>query len=112
MHKLIGVGLAMGVLAVSSAASSASERLEDGKRAYTAACAKCHDSGINGAPVTGKTGSWTDRSHLWEAVLFEHANKGYLKMPAKGGNEGMSEYEVDAAAEYMLTVSHPEFPAD
>ena len=63
-------------------------------------------------PSRGQTRDWADRSHLWEAVLFEHANQGFLRMPAKGGKQDLSEYDVDVAAEYMLNMSHPRLPAD
>ena len=89
-----------------------SDRLEDGGEIYRQACARCHDSGVDGAPITGQTRDWADRSDLWEAVLFEHAEKGYTSMPARGGDSRLSEYEVEAAAEYMLTVTHPEMPSD
>jgi len=103
--------LAMTV-AVNSLAQESSQRLDEGQRAYEAACASCHDSGVGGAPVTHKPGDWKTRSPLWDAVLFEHANAGYLKMPSKGGRENLTEYDVDAAAEYMLTITHPALPAD
>ena len=90
----------------------ASERSEDGRRVYVSACAQCHDCGENGAPIIGKTKDWTDRSHLWEAVLFEHANQGFLRMPGKGGDQDLSEYDVDVAAEYLLNVSHPALLSD
>jgi cytochrome c5 len=49
---------------------------------------------------------------LWEAVLFEHVKQGYLNMPAKGGEPGLTDYDVEAAAEYMLNLSHPSLPRD
>ena len=91
---------------------AASDRLEDGRVAYEAACARCHETGVDNAPVTGNAKSWADRSNLWDAVLSEHAQKGYLRMPAKGGSVDTSEYDVDAAAEYMLTITHPDMPQD
>jgi cytochrome c5 len=95
-----------------SPAGVIADRLEDGQEIYNQACARCHDSGLEGAPVTGQTRDWDDRSDLWEAVLFEHAEKGYTTMPARGGDSRLSEYEVNAAAEYMLTTSHPKLPSD
>ena len=89
-----------------------SDRMEDGRRAYENHCKQCHESEATRAPTTRQESDWTERSKLWEAVLFEHAEKGYLEMPAKGGAEGMSEYEVEAAAEYMVTVTHPEMLHD
>jgi len=100
------------LLILLSTGAAAADRLEEGREIYRQACARCHDSGIDGAPVTGQTGDWADRSDLWETVLFEHAEKGYTAMPARGGDSRLSEYEVDAAAEYMLTVTHPEMPRD
>jgi cytochrome c5 len=105
-------GLAAATLLVCGVASAQSERFEDGHKAYTEHCASCHDKGVNGAPSIQNQDDWADRSNLWDAVLFEHANSGYLNMPAKGGNENISEYSVDAAAEYMLYKVYPELPRD
>ena len=91
---------------------AASERLEDGKRSYEAICAKCHETGVEGAPVVGRDEDWVDRPQLWEAVLMEHADAGYIKMPARGGADYATEYDVKAAAEYMLQLTYPDLPAD
>ena len=112
MRNLIGMGLLVSSVASMGADGIVSQRMEDGRRVYMESCAVCHDSGKNGAPITGQTKQWSDRSNLWEAVLFEHANEGYLRMPGKGGNQDLSEYDVDVAAEYMLNLSHPDLPED
>jgi cytochrome c5 len=107
MKKHVGYLL----LALAAAATNASEplsaRLEEGKAVYETHCAKCHRTGIRDAPIANLPEDWHHRSNNWEAVLFEHANAGYLAMPAKGGAGGLNEYDVDVAAEYMLTLSHP-----
>lgn len=90
----------------------ASERMDDGKQAYEEACARCHDTGVMNAPITGRQQDWQGRSSLWEAVALVHADKGYLTMPAKGGDSRQTEYSVSAAAEYMLNRSYPARPAD
>jgi len=79
-----------------------------GQQVYEQFCAGCHEQGEGTAPQIGEPQDWANRSDLWQAVLFEHANKGYLQMPAKGGEEGLSEADVAAAAEYMLNQSFPE----
>lgn len=79
-----------------------------GQQAYAQACADCHAAGLDGAPRTGEPEDWADRSMLWEAVLFEHANKGYLEMPAKGGDPSLDDAAVARAAEYMLTQTFPD----
>ncbi len=76
--------------------------------AYQRACAGCHDEGINGAPAVGDREAWAGRSSLWVAVLEEHAIEGYLDMPARGGDPGLSDCEVAAATEYMLSLTHPD----
>lgn len=83
-----------------------------GQQAYEQACASCHEEGLDGAPRTGDPEAWADRSMLWEAVLFEHAKKGYLEMPAKGGDETLRGTAVERAAEYMLTLTFPDAPRD
>jgi len=88
------------------------DRLALGRETYQQACASCHDTGKDGAPVTGNPGHWDERSTLWEAVLFEHAKTGYLEMPEKGGHSELTEESVDAAAEYMLGLTFPELPRD
>lgn len=80
--------------------------------AYEHACADCHDTGKGGAPRTGDPLAWTDRSALWEAVLLEHAQKGYFTMPAHGLDGRFSDEEVAAAAQYMLEITHPDRPRD
>jgi cytochrome c5 len=84
----------------------------EGMVAYERACADCHESGKDGAPVTGDADAWRGRSSLWQAVLFEHAKAGYFDMPAKGNAGELSDEVVEAAAEYMLSLTHPDRPPD
>lgn len=88
------------------------DRLALGKATYESACASCHDTGEQDAPVTGAREQWEGRSHMWQAVLFNHAKSGYLEMPARGGKTALSDESVEAATEYMLGVTYPELPKD
>ncbi len=45
-------------------------------------------------------------------MLFEHAEKGYINMPARGASDYATDYDIETAAEYMLTITHPELPRD
>ena len=116
MHKLMQIVLALCLslpaAAVFAESKPMSERMQDGEKIYRAACARCHDSGVGGAPLIGRQQSWRGRSDLWEAVLFEHAENGYLSMPAQGGDSRLSDYEAEAAAEFMVQSSFPERQAD
>ena len=107
-------------LAVSALAGAGGDLQEDwqgdyhahGKKVYDDACASCHDEGKDGAPVIGDRQAWSDHSPLWSAVLLEHAKAGWLQMPTKGGHPELSDQDVEAAGEYLLTVTFPEKPRD
>jgi cytochrome c5 len=88
------------------------EQLRLGQETYRLACASCHDTGKLEAPLTGNPKDWSGRSDLWDAVLSEHAKAGYLEMPGKGGRPELTEKSVDAATEYMLSLTFPDRPRD
>ncbi len=94
------------------ASTSSAPSPMSGEDAYRHYCADCHDSGEDGAPVTGKRSDWAGTSPLWQAVLMEHAKRGYLKMPAKGGYADIPDSTIDAAVEYMLELTYPDLPPD
>ncbi len=87
-------------------------RQAEGRALYDRACATCHDPGAGPAPDIGRPEDWDGRSGLWTAVLTRHAREGYLAMPARGGYAALTDRQVAAATEYMLTVTYPELPAD
>ena len=84
----------------------------NGREAYVDFCAGCHETGMLGAPIAGDAAYWKGRSTLWQAVLMEHAKQGYYDMPPKGGRPDVSDARIDAATEYMLSVTFPDLPAD
>lgn len=112
MPSISSIVATLSLLMFSAANHAEPQRMSEGQAAYKAACAECHDKGSDGAPVTSRPEDWQERSDLWEGVLFEHARKGYIDMPPKGGNPATSDYDVNAAAEYMLTITHPELHPD
>lgn len=89
-----------------------SDRQALGEATYASACASCHDAGEGNAPRTGVREDWSERSDLWQAVLFNHAKAGYLEMPGKGGQPELTDQAVEAATEYMLGLTFPELPRD
>lgn len=80
-----------------------------GPQVYNNACLVCHGAGIGGAPVFGDAGQWTDRIAQGMETLTQHAIEGYTGsagyMPAKGGRTDLSDEEVAAAVEYMVSES-------
>lgn len=86
--------------------ASAPEKV-DGKATYTQACVVCHGAGVAGAPKLGDKPAWTARIAQGNATLIEHAIKGFQgkagMMPAKGGNPALSDANVKAAVDYMVS---------
>ncbi|MGK2926743.1 MAG: c-type cytochrome [Lysobacterales bacterium] len=89
-----------------------SDRQALGQATYDKACASCHAAGELDAPRAGVREDWSERSDLWQAVLFSHAKSGYLEMPGKGGQPELTDEAVEAAVEYMLGLTFPELPRD
>jgi cytochrome c5 len=102
------------VLAFGACGSAVGEtdRLEDGKKVYEAHCARCHENGNLGAPKSSDPSGWDPRSDLWDAVLAEHAENGYVDMPARGGASGATDYDVDVAVEYLMSLVNPDRAPD
>lgn len=79
-----------------------------GKKLYDTACMACHAAGVAGAPKFGDKTAWADRIKQGNAVLYEHALKGFQgkagMMPPKGGSSA-PDAEVKAAVDYMVAAS-------
>jgi cytochrome c5 len=78
---------------------------DPGQQRYQQSCGFCHDSGMAGAPKLGDKAAWAPRLAQGEAVLVEHAIKGYKSMPAKGTCPQCSDKEIKEAADYMISKS-------
>jgi cytochrome c5 len=79
-----------------------------GPQVYNAACYLCHSPpGVGGAPVLGDAEAWTPRIEQGMDTLVSHALNGYQGatgfMPAKGGRVDLSDDEIVAAIEYMVS---------
>lgn len=76
---------------------------------YTGTCAGCHARGVAGAPVAGDRDAWLPRIAKGREVLYDHAingffGPGYTQMPPRGGNDKLSDEEVEAAVDFMLSL--------
>jgi cytochrome c5 len=80
-----------------------SARAADGKLIYAQACAMCHAQGVAGAPRLSDKLAWRPRIAAGKAALLTSVLKGKGAMPAKGGNASLSDADVNAAVEFILT---------
>lgn len=75
----------------------------DGKTVYSQTCAACHTTGLGGAPkLTDKSG-WAPRLAGGKPTLAASVIKGKGAMPPKAGNPSLSDGDISAAIDYMLS---------
>ena len=78
-----------------------------GPQVYNSACVACHGAGVAGAPIPGNQEQWAPRIAQGRDVLIDHAINGFSGslgyMPAKGGRMDLSDDDVVAAVEYMIS---------
>jgi cytochrome c5 len=88
---------------------SAEPAVQSGEQVYNMACIACHGAGIAGAPRVGDIAGWADRITLGLDLLVNHAINGFQgskgMMPPKGGNSSLTNDEVQAAVQYMVSQS-------
>lgn len=80
-----------------------------GPQVYNSACIACHATGVGGAPVVGDAGVWAPRIAQGVDMLNGRAVNGFTGsvgfMPAKGARLDLSDDEIHAAVEYMVSES-------
>ena len=85
------------------------EAAVDGQKVYQSACIACHGAGVAGAPMVGNAVAWAARIAAGSDSLYANAINGLVGssgvMPAKGGNSTLSDAEVKAAVDHMVSQS-------
>ena len=74
-----------------------------GEQVFNGTCKVCHAQGINGAPILGNKKMWQSRITKGVPTLIEHATNGFGLMPAKGGNTSLTDEEISAAVNFMVS---------
>jgi cytochrome c5 len=92
-------------LAATSGSADAQRKERQGKEVVDAVCGGCHVSGKENAPRIGDAKAWASRASQGLTALTDHAIKGIRKMPAHGGNTGVSDIEIERAITYMVNSS-------
>ena len=74
-----------------------------GKSIFDGTCTACHSTGAAGAPKIGDKAAWAPRLKDGMPAVYAFAMKGKGAMPPKGGNASLSEADVKAAVDYMVS---------
>jgi len=74
-----------------------------GKQVVTQVCAVCHSTGMMNSPKIASAGDWAPRIEKGMDTLYTHAINGFNMMPARGGNPKLTDDEVKAAVDYMVS---------
>ena len=84
-------------------AQAAAGGAADGKKVFDSTCTACHATGVAGAPKLGDKAAWAPRIKQGMDTLVQSATKGKGAMPPKGGNASLSDADLRAAIEYMVS---------
>ena len=104
-------GAASQAAATAAAASKAASQVAyggtmDGSVIYNQLCTGCHTSGAGGAPTLTAAGMGA-RAGKGNDTLYKHAIEGFTGaagvMPAKGGNPALTDEQVKATVDWMLS---------
>lgn len=86
---------------------SGNATVERGAEIWKENCILCHGTGNFGAPKITGSKFWAHRIEKGLPTLVSHAINGFLSetggsMPAKGGNDELSDADVEAAVRFMV----------
>ena len=86
-----------------AAAAQAKAGPADGKAVYDKTCFACHAQSVAGSPKIGDKAAWAPRIRQGIDTLMQSVLKGKGAMPPKGGNPSLSDAEVKAAVEFLVS---------
>lgn len=77
----------------------------EGKAVYDKVCFACHAQSVAGSPRLGDKEAWAPRLKQGADVLLQSVLKGKGAMPPKGGNPALTDADIWAAVEFMISQS-------
>lgn len=89
--------------AANAAPQSTTTAAVDGEKVYNGLCQTCHNAGVAGAPKLTDKAAWAPRLATGMDALYTTSINGKGAMPPKGGNPALSDAEVKAAVDYMVS---------
>jgi cytochrome c5 len=108
MNRYVFAWISAGCIAAAPAFAQDAARLAAGAKVFEFGCKSCHDTGRpqNDAPQLSEQAEWKDRAGKGRPDLYKNSIEGfsgYFVMPPRGDNRDLSDDEVKAAVDYMLT---------
>ncbi|HEY7238587.1 MAG TPA: c-type cytochrome [Burkholderiales bacterium] len=91
--------------AAPAAAAAKPAAAADGKAVYDQVCHVCHAAGIAGAPKIGDKAAWAPRIKEGMDTLVQSVTKGKGAMPPKAGNPALTDAQLRAGVEFMVSQS-------
>ncbi len=96
-----------GAMAPAPASGGMAAAADTGEHVYTTVCSACHGTGVAGAPKFGDKKAWASHVAKGKDTLYKHALEGFTgkagTMPPKGGHPELSDADVKAAVDYMVS---------
>jgi cytochrome c5 len=77
----------------------------DGKAVYDKVCFACHAQSVAGSPKLADKAAWAPRIQQGRDALVQSVVKGKGAMPPKAGNPALTEAEIRAAVDFMVSQS-------
>lgn len=103
MIKIACISVLAAVLALPGGVANAAS----GEAVYQSLCSACHATGVAGAPMLSATADWAARIKHGKDQLYQRTVDGFQgsvgMMPPKGGNPYLTDDEVKAAVDFMIS---------
>jgi len=77
------------------------------EKMYNESCKLCHKTAQMGAPAVGDVDAWREVSKKGNDKVLFNAIEGMGGMPAKGGNEDLTNTQMKAIVDFMIESSQP-----
>lgn len=81
----------------------AEEEPVNGQEVYAGLCFSCHDTGLMDSPKLGDQAAWAPRVAQGKETLYQSAINGKNMMPPKGGNPALTDEQIKATVDYMIS---------
>jgi cytochrome c5 len=82
---------------------AAAPQKADGKAVYDKVCFACHQTSVANSPKLGDKAAWAPRIQTGIDSLMQSVIKGKGAMPPKAGNPALTDAEIRAAVEFMVS---------